>query len=116
MIQRTLFRHSKALTPCIRSASRTSLARPQFLPRTVVAPVSTPMDASRWYATEPEAKKEDASAGTREGTSKESEGEAGDPLQKELEIKEKEIIDLKVCRLSLRIIFSSSIRSADSYF
>lgn len=94
MIQRTLLRQSRSLAPCTRSIPRTSLARPQFLPSNTVAPLLRPVVASRRYATETEAKK-DAAAETKDGKSKQTEGEVADPLKKELEAKEKEIIDLK---------------------
>jgi molecular chaperone GrpE len=51
--------------------------------------------ASRWYATEPEAGKDDAAAETKDAK---GEGETADPLKKDLEAKEKEILELKVCR------------------
>jgi len=91
MIQRTLLRKSRSLASCIRSNPRTSLARPQFF-RNTVATVSRPVVASRWYATEPETKKDDAAAETK---GKETESETVDPLKKDLEAKDKEIIELK---------------------
>ena len=85
MIQRTLLRQSRALSSSIRTAPRTSLARPQFRPSQVafVRPA-----AARWYSSEPEAKKDDSAE-------KKSE-EAVDPVKKELEAKNKEITELKV--------------------
>jgi molecular chaperone GrpE len=89
MIQRTLLRQSRALGSCIRSTPKASLARPQFqVARQNLNAFSRPA-ASRWYATEPEAKKEGEAA---EGKS----AEAEDPVNKELEAKNKEIVELKV--------------------
>jgi hypothetical protein len=73
------------------------LIRPQF--RAAFAPASKPLIASRWYATEPESKeaaKDEAAA--PEGKGKEAEAGAEDSA-KELEAKNKEIIELKVCLL-----------------
>jgi molecular chaperone GrpE len=90
MIQRTLFRQSRALSSSIRSAPRTALSQPQFLPANRLA--ARPLASARWYATEPEAKKDGEAAAT-EGKAEE---QKEDPVKKELEAKEKEIIDLKV--------------------
>lgn len=48
----------------------------------------------RWYVTEPEAEKEGEGAAPTQGKTEE-EGKIEDPLKKELEAKNKEIIDLK---------------------
>jgi len=90
MIQRTLLRQTRALSSSIRSAPRASLARSQFLPANRLA--ARPLASSRWYATEPEAKKDGEAA--EEGKAEEK---TEDPVKKELEAKEKEIIELKVC-------------------
>lgn len=77
------------------------MSRSQFRPGNVAfAPASRPLAAARFYATEPESKAEGAAA---EGNGKDektngAEAEAEDPVKKELESKNKEIIDLKVCR------------------
>ena len=92
MIQRILLHQSRSLASCVRSTPRTSIARLQP-PRSIIAPVSRPVGASRWYATEPGAKKDDAFV-----ESKETDGEATDPLKKDLEAKDREIIELKVGR------------------
>ncbi|TVY80993.1 GrpE protein-like protein, partial [Lachnellula suecica] len=88
MIQRTLLRQTRALSSSIRPAARTALSRPQFLPANRLA--ARPLASSRWYATEPEAKKDGEAAA--EGKAEET---AEDPAKKELEAKNKEIIDLK---------------------
>ncbi|RDW82269.1 hypothetical protein BP6252_03381 [Coleophoma cylindrospora] len=85
MIQRAIIRQSRALGSCVRSTPTRSLARPQFRPANIS--LARPA-AARWYATEPEAE------------AKKSEGdkvaaEAEDPVKKELEAKNKEIIELK---------------------
>ena len=100
MIQRTLLRHSRALASCRQSVPQKLLIRSQFRPANAVfAPVSRQVVAARFYATEPEAKAE-GEATTTEGNGKENgengTGEVEDPLKKELEAKNKEIIDLKV--------------------
>lgn len=92
MIQRTLLRQTRALSSSIRSAPRSSLSRSQFLPANRLA--ARPLASSRWYATEPEAKKEGEAAAASEGKPEEK---AEDPVKKELEAKDKEILDLKVC-------------------
>merc|ERR1711939_517691 len=82
MIQRTLLRQSRVLSSSVRSAApRTSLARPQFRPAPTALGVSR-QAAIRWYSSEPEVKKDEK-----------SEGE--DPAKKELEAKNKEILELK---------------------
>jgi len=90
MIQRTLLRQSRALSFSVRSAHRTALSRPQFLPANRLA--ARPSASARWYATEPEAKKDGEAAAAGEGM---AEDQKEDPVKKELETKEKEIIDLK---------------------
>ncbi|TVY17151.1 Mitochondrial GrpE protein-like protein [Lachnellula arida] len=89
MIQRTLLRQTRALSSSIRSAPRTAVSRPQFLPATRLP--ARPLASARWYATEPEAKK-DGEAAAAEGK---TEAKVEDPKKKELEAKEREIIDLK---------------------
>ncbi|KAG4431188.1 hypothetical protein IFR05_013333 [Cadophora sp. M221] len=89
MIQRTLLRQSRVLSSNIRSAvPRTSLARPQFRPAPISLGVSR-QGATRWYSSEPEAKKDED--GKKDGKS----AEAEDPVKKELEAKNKEILELK---------------------
>jgi len=95
MIQRTLLRQSRALSSSLRTSPSSSLARPQFLrsPNTFARSSRQQLTASRWYSSEgSESKKEDA--GAAEGDKKN--GEAEDAVKKELESKDKEIIDLKV--------------------
>jgi molecular chaperone GrpE len=90
MIQRTLLRQSRALSSSLRSAPRTSLSRPQFLSsQSSLASLSRsrPFTSSRWYSTEPEAKNTEGEAVPA--------AEAVDPVKKELEEKNKEILDLK---------------------
>ncbi|KAG9233917.1 putative GrpE protein like protein, mitochondrial [Amylocarpus encephaloides] len=92
MIQRTLLRQSRVLGSCIRSSQRAPLPRPQFqLMSQTLSAFSRPVASSRWYATEPEAKKD----GAEGEKSEEKGGENGDSSKKDLEAKNKEIIDLK---------------------
>ncbi|KAL2073575.1 hypothetical protein VTL71DRAFT_10901 [Oculimacula yallundae] len=89
MIQRTLLRQSRVLSSNIRAAApRPSLARPQFRS---AAPISiSRQGATRWYSSEPEAKKdEDVKKDEKKSA------EAEDPAKKELEAKNKEILELK---------------------
>lgn len=105
MIQRTLLRQSRALSSCIQSSPRISLARPQFRPSKLsFAPSSRAFTSSRWLGAESEANKEEGDAAAEEG----KKAEDGDPLKKELEAKNREIIDLKVCRLHHPSFFSMS--------
>lgn len=81
-----------------------TLARTQFRVRETTASLSRPIAAARWYSTEPEPKKD---AGASEaGQGAESESEAVDPVKKELEAKNKEILDLKV-RTATFVVCSS---------
>lgn len=91
MIQRTLLRQSRALGSCIKSTPRLSLAQPQFQ-----KPAANAFVRSAWrgYATEPEASKAE---GDKNGKTEAKNGEAEDPVKKELEAKNKEIVELKVC-------------------
>jgi hypothetical protein len=103
MIQRTLLRQSRVFSSSLRFTPRTSLARPQFLPQTSLASISRtrPLTSSRWYSTEPEAR-------NAEGEAAPAAAEAADPVKKELEEKNKEILDLKVCA-TLRNPFQSTM-------
>jgi len=56
--------------------------------------------AWRSYSTEPEANKgeyQGTTAKAKEAEDETTKGDEGDPVKKELEAKDKEIIDLKVC-------------------
>ncbi|CZT06688.1 hypothetical protein WAI453_006031 [Rhynchosporium graminicola] len=89
MIQRTLLRQTRVLSSSIRSAApRTSLARPQFNPAPISLGISR-QGATRCYSSEPEAEKDEDVKKDEKST------EAEDPLKKELEAKNKEILDLK---------------------
>jgi hypothetical protein len=89
---RTLLRQSRALSSSIRSTPKAPLARPQFQAASQnLAAFSRPV-VSRWYATEPEAKQAEGEAGKTETKP----AEAEDPIKKELEAKNKEVLDLKV--------------------
>ncbi|KAI9049846.1 hypothetical protein LZ554_005996 [Drepanopeziza brunnea f. sp. 'monogermtubi'] len=93
MIQRTVLRQSARLSHSLVVSPRISLARPQFLPTpTSFARVQRPGTAAavaRFYSSEPEAK-------NHEGQElKPEEKSAEDPAKKELEAKNKEILELK---------------------
>jgi molecular chaperone GrpE len=81
---------------------RSSLIRSQFQPANAAfAPLSRQVATTRFYATEPEAKAESEAAAAevngKESGERKGAAEMGDPMKKELEAKNKEIIDLKVC-------------------
>jgi hypothetical protein len=100
MIPRTLLRQTRAVSSSIRTIPRTSLARPQFRQSNLsFARTSRPATA-RWYSTEPETQKAEGAAAAESKTEEKS-AEAEDPAKKELEAKNKEIIDLKVTPLPL---------------
>lgn len=83
-------RQSRAVGSSLTSATRNSLARPQFQPSKLSLPAASSRPAtSRWYSSEPEAKKE--------GEAASKDAAAEDPAKKELEAKNREIVDLKVC-------------------
>lgn len=90
MIQRTLLRVSRASSSSFASIpkSATSLSRPQFRPQIAARISASRQLSARWYSSEPEAKKE--------GEEKVAEAQAEDPAKKELEAKNREIIELKV--------------------
>jgi molecular chaperone GrpE len=86
------------------------VSRSQFRPGNVAfAPASRPLAAARFYATEPESKAEGAAAegNGKDGKTNGAEAQAEDPVKKELESKNKEIIELKVCREVFRDSFTS---------
>ena len=103
MIQRALLRQSRSLASSLRTSSNTTLFRSQFRPQTLrLAPSASPLASARWYATEPESKDEEKVEGTgaaADQSKQEGASEAENPLAKELESKNKEILDMKVCLL-----------------
>jgi molecular chaperone GrpE len=87
------------LSSNIRSIPRSSLARPQSRPSNLsFAPAASPA-TSNWYSTEPETKQTERDAAAEAKTDAKRE-EAENPVRKELEAKNREIIDLKVLRHS----------------
>lgn len=96
MIQRTLLRQSRVVGACIRSTPRTALVRPQFR----IADVSRQIASSRSYATEPELKKAAEGEAAIGGKEASETAQSEDPTKKELEAKNKEIVELKVCHQS----------------
>ena len=95
MLQRTLFRQAQAARSALATSSSTSVAplalrrtsRSQTRLPTAIRPFA-PQPFSRFYSTETK----DAS---KEGETAESES-AEDPVQKELEEKKREVIEMKV--------------------
>lgn len=82
------------------------MSRTQFRPGNAAFAAARPLGASRFYATEPESKTEEAATEGKEKANS-AKAEAEDPAKKELEAKNKEIIDLKVCRHHQRKAFAS---------
>jgi molecular chaperone GrpE len=103
MIQRTLLRQSsRALSSSLRTSASRQATRSQFRSNTplIAQAASRQFQGRRWYATEPEAKKDETEGEKKEGEEKsDSKQEVEDPVKKELEAKNREIIDLKVCFL-----------------
>jgi hypothetical protein len=111
MIRRVLTNQSCALKPSTfsRSFSRSLPTRSSFsrsrleLSRRTIHPSSfrplSPRLSQRWQSTETEKKAEDSSPPPAE--SKPAEAQEADPLKNELETKNREIIELKVCRIGL---------------
>ncbi|KAJ6160787.1 GrpE protein [Penicillium chermesinum] len=101
MFQRTLFRQAQAVRSALAASTSTAAAplplrqtsRLQTRLPTAVRPFA-PQPFSRFYSTETKEATQDATKdASKEGESAESEAE--DPVQKELEAKNKEIIELK---------------------
>lgn len=104
MIQRTLLRQSRALRTCIKPSSPRSTILPSHRFPTQLVASSRPLFTRRWYSAEVEKNgaAETATEGEKvEGEKAEEAGEAENPLAAELEKKNKEIIELKVCSLKL---------------
>jgi len=100
MIPRTLFRQGRALSSSIRTVPYSSLAQPQVRPSNLAFAPASRRATSRWYSTEPETKKAEGEAAADADTKTEGKNaEAEDLAKKELEAKNREIIDLKVALL-----------------
>lgn len=97
MIQRTIFRQSRAAGASLRVSHRVPLARSQNWHGNVSL-ARTFQPARRWYATEPEPKKSTEGESEITGKSQTEAAQAEDPLKKEVEAKNREIIELKVRR------------------
>lgn len=99
MNSRALLRQSsRALSSSLRSSAARQQLRSQFHNNTPLAAqvASRQFQGRRFYATEPEAKKDEPEAEKKEA-------EVEDPTKKALEAKDKEIIDLKVCSSSWQL-------------
>lgn len=109
MNSRTLLRQSsRALSSSLRSAATRRPLQLQFhnnIPLTAQV-ASRQFQARRFYATEPEAKKDVSEAEKDEPEAEKKEAEVEDPSKKALEAKDKEIIDLKVCASPLPASFA----------
>lgn len=93
MNSRTLLRQSsRALSSSLRSSAARQPLRSQFHNNTSLAAqvASRQFQGRRFYATEPEAKKDEPAAEKKDA-------EVEDPSKKALEAKDKEILELKVC-------------------
>jgi hypothetical protein len=99
MIQRTLLTPFRVAGASIRVASRSTLLRSQCRTSNVsIVQRLRPVTAARWYATEPEQRKAPEGESEIAGEAQKECVQADDVAKKELEAKNKEIIDLKVCR------------------
>src|ERR1700716_505145 len=98
MIHRAILRQCRVVGSSLRVAPRAALLEHQStLGRSFTQPFPK-ITAARWYATEPEIKRAtDGEAEVAEQT-KSGTAQAEDSLNKELEVKNKEIADLKVRR------------------
>jgi molecular chaperone GrpE len=97
MIQRTFLTPFRVAGASIRIASRSIILRPQY--RTNNASIVQrlrPIPAARWYATEPEQHKAPEGESQIAGEAPKESMQVEDVAKKELEAKNKEIIDLKV--------------------
>lgn len=96
MIQRSLLRNVGARSFQLRSLSR---PLPPSLPFSLIRTISSPLPrrtaVSRQYSTPTEINA-NTDASTSQAQASENGGEEQDPLKKELQAKEREIIDLKV--------------------
>lgn len=98
MIQRTILRQCRVAGQVVRVSPRASLLRPQFRPHaTPASQTLRQVTAARWYATEPELKNAADGEAETAGSSQSETVKAEDSSKKELEAKNKEIVDLKVC-------------------
>jgi molecular chaperone GrpE len=110
MLRRELIRQTRALTSSTfsrplsiaRPRSRTQLSRRSLQPSSF-RPLS-PRLFQRWQSTDTETKSEDGAPSPEDAKPAEPKDE--DPLQKEVEAKNREIIDLKVCRTACGTIFA----------
>lgn len=99
MIQRTFLTQFRVAGASIRLASRSTLLRPQY--RIINAPIVQslrPVAAARCYATVPEQRKAPEEESEIAVEAQKENLEADDAAKKELEAKNKEIIELKVRR------------------
>ena len=94
MIQRSLIRELRRASPKIRAQLRAPISRSYFPPVRIYQPLGgTPR---RWQSTTTEGNDSTNSEASATETSNDTAKEE-DPLKKELEAKNREIIDLKVC-------------------
>lgn len=93
MIQRSLLRQSRVASSSIRARCRAPITRAHFPPVRIYQPLGG--IARRWQSTTSDS---NGNANSEASTSEASSDAAkeGDPIKKELEAKNKEIIDLKV--------------------
>jgi molecular chaperone GrpE len=99
MIQRTFLTPFRVAGASIRILSRSTLLRPQYrASNTSIVQSLRPVTAARWYATEPEQRKAPEGESEITGEAQKDSVQADDAAKKELEAKNKEIIELKVGR------------------
>jgi molecular chaperone GrpE len=108
MIQRTLLIPARVAGASIRVASRSTLSRSQY--RTGNASIVQrlrPITAARWYATEPEQRQAPEEESEIAGEAQKENVQVDDIAKKELEAKNREIIDLKVCDSHIFLCYQS---------
>jgi len=97
MIQRTFLTPFRAAGASIRIASRSTILRPQYRTNnSSIVQRLRPISAARWYATEPEQHKAPEEESQIAGEAPKESIQVDDAAKKELEAKNKEIIELKV--------------------
>lgn len=103
-LSRTLQTAARQQRPCIRIRQPTFSTSPFISSRSCAPTASQRLVGRRWYSETAEVKKED---GVEEKPAEEAQKE--DPVQKELEAKKKEVIDVTVCEPS------GEVRGIDAY-
>ena len=109
MLRQTFSVPSRTIGSSLRQAVRRQIIRPQFYraPIAAAARATGPLQRTRWYSDQPESKEAETKKAETEKAGTEDAAESGDgavkeesieaTLRKQLEAKEAEIRDWKVC-------------------